>query len=135
MYERPTKTDRVVAARSGTAARLLESRPCKTLLPFPPVESVRIRDPCPFRAGVGESTQKIDRSDSFVEMIRLSVSLDEHAVMESERTGFGGAKYVIAKEKVQNIAPLVDIGRYLKFYSMYRIRGINIMLDIYVVKS
>ncbi|CAD0203757.1 unnamed protein product [Chrysodeixis includens] len=72
---------------------------------FPPVESVRIRDPCPFRAGVGESTQKIDRSDSFVEMIRLSASLDGHAAMESERTGFGGAKSVNEKEKVQSGAP------------------------------
>lgn len=72
------------------------------------MESVRIRDPCPFRAGVGESTQKIDRSDSFVEMIRLSAAADGHAVMESETTGFGGAKFVIEKEKVQNDAPLVD---------------------------
>ena len=68
------------------------------------MESVRIRDPCPFRAGVGESTQKIDRSDSFVEMIRLSASLDGHAAMESETTGFGGAKSVIEKEKVQSNA-------------------------------
>lgn len=69
------------------------------------MESVRIRDPCPFRAGVGESTQKIDRSDSFVEMIRLSASLGGHAAMESERTGFGGAKSVNEKEKVQSDAP------------------------------
>lgn len=71
------------------------------------MESVRIRDPCPFRAGVGESTQKIDRSDSFVEMIRLSASFG-HAAMESETTGFGGAKSVIEKEKVQSNAPQDD---------------------------
>lgn len=38
-------------------------------------------------------------------MIRLSASLDGHAAMESERTGFGGAKSVNEKEKVQSGAP------------------------------
>lgn len=70
----------------------------------PQVESVRIRDPCPFRAGVGESTQKIDRSDSFAEMIRLISALVNGPPVESERTGCGGAKTVQKKKRSQRPA-------------------------------
>lgn len=59
----------------------------------------------PLSGRCGRKHPKIDRSDSFVEMIRLSASLDGHAAMESERTGFGGAKSVNEKEKVQSGAP------------------------------
>lgn len=41
-------------------------------------------------------------------MIRLSASAHGHAAMESETTGFGGAKIVIEKEKVQSNVFLDD---------------------------
>lgn len=60
------------------------------------MESVRIRDPCPFRAGVGESTKKIKLSESFGEMIRL-ISALVNGPVESEITG---SEPKLLKEKV-----------------------------------